>query len=217
MSLDEPVGAAHAEMAHWGAQAVAAGMVLASGGNLSARIPGRDEFVVTARGTHLDRLTAESFVRMSLDGEVLTGGTPSSEWKLHQRTYRAREDAGAVVHLHPEHTVLLDALGHRIRLLTLDHVAYVGSYRRIPFHPNGSDELADAAAAASADSDCVILAHHGCSTVAPTVEDAFRKAFNLESAARATYRMLLLGDRTTEFPPAQRASALHQPTAPPSG
>lgn len=190
----------HTELAHWGAQAVASGLVVASGGNLSARLPGSGMFTVTAKGTFLDRLDPDSFVRMSVSGEVLGHGEPSTEWKLHQRTYLARPDVNAIVHLHPEHAVLLDALGKPIRLLTLDHAAYVGRIARVAFHPNGSAELADAAAAASAHSDCVVLAHHGCSTMSGQIADAFRKAFNLESAARATYRMLLLGDETTAFP-----------------
>lgn len=200
--------AAVAELAHWGRRAVDSGLVLASGGNLSVRLPDGG-FLVTARGAFLDRLTADSFVRMGRDGEVRGPGAPSSEWKLHQRSYLARADIHAVVHLHPEHAVLLDALGKPIRLLTLDHVAYVGDIARVPFLPNGSDELADAAAAATTGCDCVLLAHHGCSTVGPRIDDAFRKALNLESAARATYRMLLLGDEHTEFPPHQRATALH--------
>lgn len=207
---DQLLDAAIAAMARFGAQAVAQGMVLASGGNLSAREPNSDEFAITGKGTFLDRLARADFVRMNLDGESLSSGTPSSEWKLHQRTYLARPDVNAIVHLHPEHTVLLDALGKPIRLLTLDHVAYAGTISRIPFYPNGSDELADAAARAAVDCDCVVLAHHGCSTMSTTVAGAFRKAVNLESAARATYRMLLLGDETTEFPPEERATALHE-------
>lgn len=211
MTADVWAGA-RADLALWGRRAVASGMVLASGGNLSAPPPGSDQFLITARGTFLDRLRPDAFVRMNLDGEVLDGGTPSSEWKLHQRAYRARPDANAVVHLHPEYTVLLDALDKPIRLLTLDHVAYVGAITRVPFHANGSDELADAAAAASLECDCVVLAHHGCSVVSSSIDDAFRAAVNLESAARATYRMLLLGDETTQFPPEQRATAIHPGT-----
>lgn len=202
--------AAIADMSRFGALAVAQGLVLASGGNLSARAPGGREFVVTGKGTFLDRLTADDFVRMTLDGEPLDGGVPSSEWKLHQRTYLMRRDVNAIVHLHPEHAVLLDALGKPIRLLTLDHVAYVGKVNRIPFYPNGSEQLADEAALAARDCDCVVLAHHGCSTMSASVADAFRKAVNLESAARATYRMLLLGDEATSFPPDQRATAIHE-------
>ena len=201
--------AAFDDLSRVGAHAVSVGLALASGGNLSVRRPGSSEFVVTGRGTFLDRLSPASFALMNLDGDVLDGIEPSSEWKLHQRTYRARPEINAIVHLHPAHVVLLDALGKRIRQLTLDHVAYVPVINRIPFYPNGSDELADAAAEASIGCDCVVLGNHGCSTLSTTVEDAFRKALNLESAATASYRMLLLGDETTEFPRHLRASAIH--------
>ncbi|MGW5020740.1 MULTISPECIES: class II aldolase/adducin family protein [Streptomyces] len=184
-----------------GSTAVQRGFVLASGGNLSARLPGSQEFVVTAAGTWLDRLAPEDFTVMNLDGEVVGGNpVPSSEWKLHQRTYRVRPDANALVHMHPQHAVLVDALGHEIRLLTLDHAVYVRSYGRTDFHPNGSDELADTAAEQAREHNCVVLAHHGCSALGEDVGMAFRRAMNLEEAATATYRALLLGDRTTRFP-----------------
>lgn len=209
-------------LARVGRQAVTGGLVVSTGGNLSVRGTGPDgegAFVVTRRGAVLDALTPRDLTTMGLDGEVLSGPEPSSEWRLHQRTYLARPDAGAVVHLHPAHTVLLDALDKPLRLLTLDHIAYVGVVARVPFWPNGSDELADAAADALTEvmdvpgggrrrSDCVVLAFHGCSAVGSTLESAFRVAVNLESAATATYRMLLLGDETTQFPPHLRATAL---------
>jgi len=198
------------ELIEVGRRAVASGYVLASGGNLSARLPGSDRFVVTGGGTWLDRLTPDDFTIMSLDGDVVDGmPTPSSEWKLHQRTYLARPDAGSVIHLHPEHAVLLDALGYPIRLITLDHVVYVGSIASVPFQPNGSDELADTAADASRDHDCVILAHHGCSVVGEDVAMAFRRAMNLEHAAIATYRALTLGDTGLTFPPGRLPAAGH--------
>ena len=199
------------QLAEVGRLAVERGLVLASGGNLSARLPGEGEFVVTVAGTWLDRLTPSDFSVVTLDGEVVGGAErPSSEWKLHQRTYRARPDVGAVVHLHPQHAVLVDALGHRIRLVTLDHAVYVRSVGTVPYLPNGSDELADAAAEQAREHDCIVLSHHGCSALGPDVGMAFRRALNLEEAAVATYRCLLLGDTTTAFP----VSAEHS-SAPP--
>ena len=190
-----------AELIEVGRRSVERGLVLASGGDLSARLPGAAEFVVTGAGTWLDRLTPADFSTMTLDGEVAGGAQrPSTEWKLHQRTYRARPDVGAVVHLHPQHAVLVDALGHPIRLLTLDHATYVRSVGTVPYFPNGSDELADAAAAQAGEHDCIVLSHHGCSALGPDVGTAFRRALNLEEAAIATYRCLLLGDTTTTFP-----------------
>jgi len=185
-----------------GRLAVERGLVLASGGNLSARLPGEPEFVVTGAGTWLDRLTPADFSVLTMDGAVVAGAErPSTEWKLHQRTYRARPDVHAVVHLHPQHAVLVDALGHPIRLLTLDHATYVRSVGTVAYFPNGSDELADAAAEQAREHDCIVLSHHGCSALGADVGMAFRRALNLEEAAIATYRCLLLGDTTTTFPP----------------
>lgn len=197
------------ELISVGRTVVERGLVVASGGNLSARV-GPDAFVVTNAGTWLDQLTPEQFTLMDLDGERLTGsGTPSSEWKLHQRTYLARPDAAAVIHLHPQYVLLLNALGKRIRLMTQDHVYYVRSIGVTPFSPNGSDELADDAAEQAKDHNCVILSHHGCSVLGDSVSMALRRVLNLEEAAATTYRALLLGDEETEFPTSSMEAIQH--------
>lgn len=197
-----------AELIETGAKAVERGLALASGGNLSARIDD-SSFAVTGAGTYLDRLTPDQFAIMSLDGEVVGGHPrPSSEWKLHQRSYQERSDVHAVVHVHPQHAVLLEALGHRVRLLTLDHAYYVRSIGTTPYYPNGSDELADSAAEQAKEHNCIIMGNHGCSALGENVSMAFRRALNLEEAATATYRALLLGDTTTEMA-AEHFAALH--------
>lgn len=196
------------ELSAVGVDIVARGLALASGGNISARID-EDTFVVTGSGTWLDRLTPEDFSVMSLSGEVISGSpSPSSEWKLHQRSYETRADVNAVVHVHPQHAVLLNALGHDVRLITLDHAYYVRSVGTTPYYPNGSDELADSAAEQAAHHDCIIMGHHGCSALGDSVSMAFRRALNLEEAATATYRALLLGDTESAFP-AEALAALH--------
>ena len=190
------------QLADVGRTAAAQGLVLASGGNLSARYPGADEFVVTGTGTYLDRLDATAFSLVGLDGQVRGGNPgPSSEWKLHQRTYLVRPDVNAVIHLHPQYTVLLDGLGHQTRMISLDQAYYVRSTARVPYLPSGSDELADAAAAAAVGCNAVILAFHGCSCLGDTIAMAFRRALNLEQAAMTTYRSILLGNPDLTFPP----------------
>jgi L-fuculose-phosphate aldolase len=199
--MPDPVAALVDQLADVGRSAVERGLVVASGGNLSARLPGRDAYLVTASGTWLDRLRVEDFTVMGLDGTVLDGNhRPSTEWRLHSRTYEVRPDANAIVHLHPQTAVVLDALGHPIRMLTLDDMTYLREIRRIPFLPNGSDELADAAAAASIGCDVVIMANHGCSTIGETIEMAHRRALVLDLAAQNTALCLQLGDRDTSFP-----------------
>jgi ribulose-5-phosphate 4-epimerase/fuculose-1-phosphate aldolase len=176
---------------------VRAGLVVGSGGNLSARVPGSDECWVTAAGTWLDRLDRASFVRVRIaDGATIgdSGCPPSSEMALHLATYRRRPDAAAIVHLHPQTVLLLDALGVEIRLVTTDHIGYLRRIATAPFRLPGTAELADLAAAATADgTNCVILSHHGCSVLADSVELAHKRALYLEEAARLTYGALVLG------------------------
>jgi L-fuculose-phosphate aldolase len=196
------------ELVELGRGLVDAGLVLASGGNLSARAPGGQVAAVTARDTWLDRLVPGDFSLVRLvDGAVVGGNPdPSSELSLHLECYRARPDAAAVVHVHPQTSVLLAALGHPIRTITTDHSAYVGPVRVAPYLEPGSPELGVEAAALLADGecDCVVLAHHGCSVVAGSVQMAHRRVVNLEEAARLTYAALLLGDTTTVCPPGYR-------------
>lgn len=192
--------AAAVELADIGADAVRRGLVLASGGNLSARIDD-EHFVVTGSGTWLDRLRPGDFSVMNLAGEVIAGNPkPSSEWKLHQRAYQVRPDVTSVIHLHPQQAVLLASLDIEIRLLTLDHAFYVGSIGVTPFYPNGSDELADTAAEQLRSNDCVVMQHHGCTVVGTSLDMTYRRALNLEDAAKATILALQLGDMTTRFP-----------------
>ncbi|TCP47842.1 L-fuculose-phosphate aldolase [Tamaricihabitans halophyticus] len=189
------------ELIDVGADAVRRDLVLGSGGNLSVRLEA-DRYLVTCKGTWLDRLTVDDFCVIDGHGTVHRGnGEPTSEWKLHTRTYEARSDVNCVIHLHPQMSLMVDALGYPIRLLTMDHANYVRKVNRTDFYHNGTDELADTAAMAVADANCVVMAYHGCSCIGPTVDMAYRRALNLEQAAMMTYRLLTLNDTAATFPP----------------
>jgi L-fuculose-phosphate aldolase len=190
------------QLAHVGYDVVQAGMVCGSGGNLSARIPDEDACWVTSRGSWLDRLSRNTFssVRISDGGPAAIGGVPSTlalpttELALHLALYRARPDVNAVIHLHPQTALLLDALGEHIRIVTTDHAFYLRRVSTVPFRLPDSAELAALTAAMSADgTDCLVLSQHGCVVMADTVELAHKRARNLEEAATLTYRALAAG------------------------
>jgi ribulose-5-phosphate 4-epimerase/fuculose-1-phosphate aldolase len=187
-----------------GSAVVGAGLVQGSGGNLSARAAAGSACWITTSGCWLDRLSSDDFSLIDIEtGAVLAGNPrPSSEVLLHLASYRARPDVNAVIHLHPQTSVLLDALGERIRLVSIDHAYYVRQVRSTPFRQSGTAELAEAGAEAVRDGcNCVILGHHGCSVVAGGVDLALKRVLNLEEAALATYRALLLGRTVPECPP----------------
>lgn len=187
-----------------GRRVVEAGLVLGSGGNVSVR-RSPDEVLVTPSGYALDRLGWDDLVTLGLDGEVRAandGRRPSSESSMHLAAYRARPDAGVALHVHPPYVNVLLATGRPIRLLTVDHAYYVRRMVQLPWLPTGSEELSDAVATAMERADVVLIAHHGCLVVASDTDAAFERAANLEAAATATYRALLLGDDPAECPPA---------------
>jgi len=83
------------QLAHAGFSVVTAGLVVGSGGNLSARVPGADTIWVTGAGTWLDRLDRPDFTQVRLvDGSVVSDGTPppTTELPLHLATYQARPE-----------------------------------------------------------------------------------------------------------------------------
>lgn len=190
------------QLAHVGYDVVQAGLVCGSGGNLSARIPDEDACWITASGAWLDRLSRTSFtpVRVTDGGPATTGGLPpspvepTSELALHLALYRTRPDVNAVIHLHPQTVLLLDALGEHVRIATTDHAFYLRRVSTVPFRLPGSIELASLGAAMAADgTDCLVLSGHGCVVMAGTVELAHKRARNLEEAAMLTYRALAAG------------------------
>jgi ribulose-5-phosphate 4-epimerase/fuculose-1-phosphate aldolase len=189
------------QLAHVGYDVVQAGLVCGSGGNLSARIPDEDACWITASGAWLDRLSRTAFapVRIS-DGSPAAVGAlpprvePSSELPLHLALYRTREDVNAIVHLHPQTTLLLDALGEHVRIVTTDHAYYLKRVSTVPFRLPGSAELASLTAAMAADgTDCLVLSQHGSVVMADSIELAHKRARNLEEAAMLTYRALCAG------------------------
>jgi len=190
------------QLAHVGYDVVRAGLVCGSGGNLSARILGEDVCWVTASGAWLDRLSRTSFAPVRIaDGSPAVVGNlpaprvePTSELALHLALYRARPDVNAIIHLHPQTALLLDALGETIRIVTTDHAFYLRRVPTVPFRRPGSTELAALTAAMSADgTDCLVLSQHGCVVMADSVELAHKRAGNLEEAAMLTYRALAAG------------------------
>jgi len=190
------------QLAHVGYDVVQAGLVCGSGGNLSARIPDEDAIWVTASGSWLDRLSRNTFapVRIS-DGSPATIGTmpppriaPTSEIALHLALYRVRPDVNAIIHLHPQTALLLDALGEHIRIVTTDHAFYLRRVSTVPFRLPGGTEVAALTAAMAADgTDCLLLSQHGCVVMGDSVELAHKRARNLEEAASLTYRALTAG------------------------
>jgi L-fuculose-phosphate aldolase len=181
------------------------GLVVGSGGNLSMLLPDKKSFLVTGTGTSLDRLDEDSFAVVSLDGTYSSSGTqPSSEYRVHLAAYQTRGDVTICIHLHPQASVLLAALGIETKFVTVDHVYYLRKIVRIPWIRPGTQEIADAVAREIAGVNVLVLENHGCVVVAGNPELAFSRALNLEEAAELTLRSRMVGIEPLEVPSAYR-------------
>jgi L-ribulose-5-phosphate 4-epimerase len=77
--------------------------VLHYSGHVSARIPGTNTCVIQTRTESRADVSPESLLVVDFDGNVVEGkGKPPSELCIHTGLYKARPDAGAVIHNHME-------------------------------------------------------------------------------------------------------------------
>ena len=121
------------------------GLVSGTGGNMSVRIPGTDEVLITPTGISLEEITPEINLLMNLDGAVLEnpcGLKSSKETGFHLAAYRLRPDVGAVAHLHPPYAT---TYSNKLRPLPMVTVSARGVLKEVPCiesAPAGSQELA---------------------------------------------------------------------------
>src|SRR3984885_6575521 len=114
----------------------ARGFSVGSAGNISVRLP--DGYLMTPTNSSLGRLDPERLSRLDADFQHVGGDKPSKEVFMHRAFYQAREDAGAVVHLHSTQATAVSCLpdvdlSNPISPLTPYLVMGVG--RRMPIVP----------------------------------------------------------------------------------
>ncbi len=82
------------------------GIQTGSGGNASARIPGKDLMLVKASGSSFGDSTPEGFVITDFDGNLVEGtGKPTREALLHGYLYRICPEVNAVLHVHSPYSI----------------------------------------------------------------------------------------------------------------
>ena len=99
--------------------------------HLSARVPDEPNcFLMNQYGEMFDEVTASSLVKMNLDGEMVgrQGAFNSAGFTIHSACYLAREDVGAVIHLHTRASI---AVASVITKKESIRASYLGSKGRL--------------------------------------------------------------------------------------
>lgn len=167
------------------------------GTHVSARLPGKEEFLINPYGMSFDEMTASCLVKVDRDGAILTE-TPyainEAGFVIHSAVHQARPDVGCVIHTHsPDGRAVsatetgLLALDQASIFLTAD-LAY-HEYEGPAFDFGERERLA----ANLGDKSTMILRNHGTLAVGPTVSDAFQKIYGLERCCTVQVRALSMG------------------------
>lgn len=166
------------------------GLVGGAGGNISVRVPDREESLISATGVSLGDLTPATVVRVNFKGQVVEAHgecRPSKETGFHISVYRHRPHVGAVVHLHPPFATAFAVRGKELPLVTdgamanLKHVPIVGHA------PSGSPELhriVEEGLRKYSDAKAILMERHGMFSMGPNLTVAYNLADLVEDTAK---------------------------------
>lgn len=122
------------------------GLVRGTSGNISAKIPGTDTFLIKPSGARMRFLKLEELVLVDLQGDKVKGElNVSLETPIHASVYRARSDVQAVVHTHaPTATAFGIAKTEILPLQVEMFMLLPNGVPVVPFEQPGSEALAEA-------------------------------------------------------------------------
>ena len=162
------------------------GFVPATDGNISARLDG-NTVLITPSGLAKGALTPEDITKIDMEGGLISGKKPSSEYLLHLCFYKARPDVMAVIHAHPPLATGLASAGMALdRPLTSEIVITLGKVPLAEYATPGTTEVTDSIAGLVKEHNAIMLANHGVVTCGRDLETAFQRMETVEQAAKIT-------------------------------
>jgi ribulose-5-phosphate 4-epimerase/fuculose-1-phosphate aldolase len=174
-------------------------LVRGTSGNISAKIPCTNTFLIKPSGAQMKFLKPEELVLVDLEGNKVRGEFDVSlETPIHAAIYRGRKDVKAVVHTHAPTATAFGIAKTKILPLQVEvFMLLPNGVPFIPFELPGSEALAEAVQKKMADHNAVILENHGIVTVGSTIEAACNLNEMVEEAAKIQLiAMTLFGGET---------------------
>jgi L-fuculose-phosphate aldolase len=186
-----------------GLQVVTGEGILSGSGHLSVRVPGTDTFLINPRfaGVLAD---PKDICTVDFSGKRIAGKGPvPSETLIHSTIYRARPDAGSVLHCHARSSILMGLQDAGLVPFSREARLFADG---IPIlhesHGINTDALARRMVETLGAHYAIFLRGHGCVVVGPGIEGTCISAISLE---RACQDQLLLMSFSTPKPLADAA------------
>ena len=171
-----------AELVATARKMVALGLVTGTFGNVSCRLGER--ILITPSDLNYETMCPEDIVLLNASGNVVEGNrVPSSEYRLHVAIYDRITEVCAIVHTHSPQA--LSAAEVRDELPAADSAVLRASVPVAPYHPPGTQELADEVARLLVErkTSALILERHGVVGVGRDLDDALEVCRDVERLA----------------------------------
>ena len=186
------------------------GLTIGSSGNISVRLA--DGWLMTPTGSSMGNLEPNEISKLDLNGNLISGKSPTKESFLHIAMYDERPDSGAVGHLHSTHSVAVSCLAgidkkNVLPPITAYYVMKIGKLPLVPYFPPGDINLAKAVKEMASNHHAVLLANHGPVVAGKTLDDAVYAIEELEETARL---FLLLRNMKTQYLNETQVKALEE-------
>jgi L-ribulose-5-phosphate 4-epimerase len=180
-------------------QLVQSELVVWTAGNISARVPGTDLFLIKPSGVDYPDLTPESMVVCDLQGRPAeeNGLSPSSDTSAHAYIYRHMPHIGGITHTHSTYATAWAARGEPIPcVLTAMADEFGGEIPIGPFALIGGEDIGHGIVATLTGhrSPAVLMRNHGVFTIAGTARAAVKAAVMCEDVARTVHISRQLGN-----------------------
>ncbi|HXR43018.1 MAG TPA: L-ribulose-5-phosphate 4-epimerase [Acidothermaceae bacterium] len=181
----------HRELLRWG-------LVVWTAGNVSARIPGTELFVIKPSGVGYDVITADDMVVCDFDGSLVAGVlAPSSDTASHAYVYREMPDVGGIVHTHSTYASAWAARAEPVPcVLTAMADEFGGEIPVGPFAIIGDDSIGRGIVETLRGhrSPAVLMQNHGVFTIGRDARAAVKAAVMCEDVARTVHIARSLGE-----------------------
>lgn len=176
-------------------QSYAEGLFAGTSGNLSVRDPESGRIAITPTSVPYPTMTLEQISVIDLDGTVISGNPPSSEWPLHAQLYRHMPSVNGVVHTHSPCATGFAVTHTPIPVILIEMIYFLhGAVPVADYARPGTPEVGLNAVRAMADgSTACLMANHGVAAVGDTLEQAHLRAVYVEDAAKIYCNARLVG------------------------
>lgn len=167
-------------------------IITATGGNISARVPGTDIIWITPSKMFKGGLSADDLILVDLDGNMVEGKTrPSIEAPLHTGIYRAREDVLAVIHSHAPYATAIALCNICVPPITFDGYL-ISKLPTVPFAMSGQ-ELAQAVLEKIGAWPGAFLQNHGFLAMGKDLRTAANLTLSVEHMGKVLMIARILG------------------------